>query len=284
MEKYREKDGFINLSNITSVNPDYYLFNFMYDNKKYWFKAFGDEDLVYNELIAEELAKDFGILCAHYDIAKYKGNIGVVSEDIFENKYEELFISDILEECYNTKSTSSKNNLEDIWNAFEYRYNDKKIVNMLMNNLVNVFMFDILIGNMDRHTSNYAIIEEDGIPKIKIFDNELMLSEVCIMLGGYSIGIDDSDNFFLSSEYNPSEENYLHKFLRVSDSPYKEMLNEKLWIISDENLDNVLLRIENRTNKKIDIELKKEIKNKFNENRKMIIKQLEEHKNKRKLG
>ena len=41
-----------------------------------------------------------------------------------------------------------------------------------------VFIFDIFMLNGDRHAGNYAIVEENGKPKIYIFDNESIFESV----------------------------------------------------------------------------------------------------------
>lgn len=129
---------------------------------------------------------------------------------------------------------------------------------------------------MDRHLNNYAIIEKGNVPEIVIFDNELMLSEVSTLLGGYSIGMDEYDYFFKDGNYDENEENLFHKFLRISDESYREIVEDKLWIIDRENIEKALLKVEKRVETKIPNFIKNDIKRKFDNNRNMINKVLEE--------
>ena len=48
-----------------------------------------------------------------------------------------------------------KNNLYDIWYALDIYYKDSEITKQLMEEIINIFIFYILIGNIDRHLLNY---------------------------------------------------------------------------------------------------------------------------------
>lgn len=287
MELVREEKGFIDLEYLLkngakkTIIDDESYFIIEYNDKKYYFKPSSDELYVYNELIAEELAKDLNIKCAHYDIAKYNDKLGVISEDIFD-KTKGIILEELVNKYNNeNKNNEEKNNLEDLWNIFYLEYKDNNIVYKLTNDYVNVFIFDVLIANIDRHLSNSAIRKNNDELEVVIFDNELMLNEASISLGGYSLGVEENDDFFKSSEYDPNEEKFLHKFLRISDKSYKNLINENLWVISDENIDNAIKKVENRTKSTIPNGIKKYIKDGFRRNNEMIGEILEETNNKR---
>lgn len=278
MEKYRNENGFIDISNLKS-NSKFYSFWFEYDGIKYYFKKRRSSLDVYNELIAEELAKDFDILSAHYDLAIYNGNKGVISKNFISENDKYIPMKDILINHHEKLCKVDKlNNLEDIWETLEDRYKNEEIVEKLMNQLVDIFMFDSLIGNYDRHVSNLGIIEnKNGVNFAPLFDNEKILSD-SILNGVYSLGV-DRDDYYLKI----LKENFLIKFFRVSIPEYIEYYKSKLWIISDENIDKVLKRVEDRTNSMINENLKQKIRDKFEINRNMIENVLDEI-NQRKLG
>lgn len=268
MEELRDNNGYIVLDNLQfeMVNNNLKQLIFYIDGKKYYFKPINDKNEMYNELIAEELSKDYGIKCAHYDIANYKGLKGVISEDfIKDNKY--VAMSSIVSKYYKeNKNENSHNNLMDIWSAFDYRYKDENISNKLMEELVNVFIFDILIANSDRHLNNYGVLENEKEVNIApIFDNSYLLSIVALTEGEYCLGVDEEENIF-DSDYNGNRDKFLAKFLKESSSEYRDLVESKLWIINNENIDKVLNRIEEKINCKIDEEIKEKIKLNFNLN------------------
>lgn len=112
MELVNREDGFLDISKFKLHNELYVIIN----GVKYYFKECKDVKNVYNELIAEELAKDFGINCAHYDLAIRDDMIGVISEDIF-SKYDGIIAEDFLNGYFKYKNTSDlrfKNNIEEL--------------------------------------------------------------------------------------------------------------------------------------------------------------------------
>lgn len=277
MEVMRDEFGFIDITELKPLTREFDHFWIEYNDKKYYFKKTKISEN-YNELIAEELAKDFKIPCAHYDLAIYNDSTGVISENILNEFDKYISIENILKEYFkDLEVVDKRNNLEDIWNAIDYKYNDPVLTKRLMDQLVNIFMFDSLIGNIDRHVDNYGIIENDlGVNFAPLFDNEKMLSS-SIYDGGYSLGIDKDDYFFNEIDFEP-DRNFLKKFFFVSSSEYIDYYKSKLHIISEENIDKVLKRVEIRTNSEITETLKKQIKDKFNKNRNMINNVLEQTK------
>ena len=62
---------------------------FIYDNEIYFYKSLRNKKECYNELIAEELAHDFNIPCAYYDLAATKYDLGVITKNFksIDSKY-----------------------------------------------------------------------------------------------------------------------------------------------------------------------------------------------------
>ena len=283
MNGARDNLGFIEIDkldvNIEEVNKNIKVF--FYNDKKYYFKQCKKIEEVYNELIAEEIAQDYGINCSHYDLASYNGFIGVISEDfIKENKYTS--INTILTQTYKSE-ISKHNNLEDIWCAFDYIYKDKYIVSNLMDELINIFIYDIITGNIDRHVDNYGIIEtENSIKFSSLFDNEKILSLDSIKNGIYSIGIDEYDYHACSCNYSITD-NFINKFLSFSDETYLFLLLQKLNIINDENINIVLNRVENKIHSDINPVIRNMIQARFKQNKDMIYNSINKYKAKKLL-
>ena len=265
MSIIRDEYGAIDLYSL--INDDKYKllkpFNngrsvILYDQKKYFLKKSSGLNRIYNELIAQELAKDYGIDNAEYDLFYYNGNFGTMSLDI--NKPGTILHP--MNEYINIRD----NNLESIWNTFSMLFDTTTVIK-LMDKIVDVFLFDVLIGNIDRHNDNLALIESiNGYSFGTLFDNENMLSSESIYLGYYTLGVDSND-------YNSNcNYNILDKFINVSDSIYLDRLISKLWIISSTNFENVLRRVEKKIGIPIHISIRNKLKVDMQSNLNMINK------------
>jgi len=272
----RDDLGFVNLDFLVAESLSYNnyvdkkrrVFNFNYGNIEYYFKITACSSDIYNELIASELAKDYGIPCAEYDLASINSLVGVCSKSVFGVEDKFYSIEKILEKEYGFIPLKY-NNLEDIWYALSLRY-DKNIVEQLMNQIVDLFLFDIMIANSDRNIGNYGIIEnKENVSLAPLFDNEKILSDSCIEYGGYCIAVRREDFFWCYRDLS-DDDNFLYTFLRISDSEYIKQVEDKLWVISEENILDVFSRIENKISSTIPIQIKKKMLEKFANNKYMI--------------
>jgi hypothetical protein len=258
LEKYRGNDGIIDLNQLNIKLNNFT--NFYYDGKQYFIK-WSDKILLLNELVAAEIAKDFGISSVRYAYARcdynefFNGDC-VISECAYRDNDKVYDLSDLV---------GDKLTLEDIWNALEIKYKDYDIVSVLMDEIVNVFLFDILIANDDRHSSNFFIVENEiGAHVAPLFDNEYMLCDSSIDFQYYSIKVDGGNPYY---RFIPGN---LSRFLQISDKRYLDRLKSKLWIITPNNLDVIFERIEKQTGFCFNENYKEGIKEGFKENHNMI--------------
>lgn len=140
-----------------------------------------EKGIITGEYWAEKLATEIGKLinveCSRVDIGTYKGRIGSMSYNILENKYDNL-----LEGIYFIQKHYpyyNKSKLEDTYSNIKYSiqmiekslledyyFDIKKIYKMII--------FDVLIGNSDRHHSNWAIKHKrETINNMKIITLDL---------------------------------------------------------------------------------------------------------------
>lgn len=272
MEKARDELGFIEIEKLKCEAMQYINkytghFSFYYKDKKYFFKKSKIIDEVYNELIAEEIAKQFGIPCTHYDLASNYNFIGVISESFLSPSDKYITMEQILKGAFKEGQLERYNNLEDIWVALSQLYGNEQI-KILMEELINIFIFDILIGNIDRHIENFGIVENEyGIHFAKVFDNEKMLSYYSINRGIYSVGINREDHHTTVNGYSY---NLLSKFICYSDSIYRDIIVEKLKIIDEDNIEEILKKVEKRIKTKIQPNVRDRIKVRFKMNYLMI--------------
>ena len=213
---------------------------FKYQDKFYFFKTNLSIEDRYNELIAEKIANKLGLKCAKYYLGEYCNYKGVVSEmfDVRNYKSMDEFLYSVYgDDCF------EKNNLEDIWNALSIKFNQEQ-TEKIMNDIVNVFLFDILIANNDRHANNLGlIIKDNNVELAPIFDNDNMLREIAMNDGAFFLGIDRNDYYnYVTGE--SKNDNVFDKFIRISDSEYTERLKRMLPLISDESINNIFKELE----------------------------------------
>ena len=246
----------------------YSFFPFTINDKKYFFKRIGIPNDVYNELIAEEFAKDFEIPCAHYDLGSFHGFQGVISEDFINDK-ESLDGFNLMEEAFKEDQSKLNNCI---------RYNNLKFYKSFLDedsfkDLIKVFIFDVFLGNCDRHESNIVFFKDDyGIYLAPLFDNEKILSDASIKHGFYRLSVDENDDLDAFFSDPLRYKNIFRKF--ILQYKKEELVKEKLWILSDSNIDSVLDRVEDRIEDNIS-DIKRDIVKKLLiENKYKIIKDL----------
>lgn len=217
----------------------------------------------YIELVLEELAHDFGIPSVHYDLATLNGREGVITKYFKKKDCKYLFGEELLKEYVEEglkisednfsvwdSAVLSHNSLEGIWRALDYRYRNSKnresIVWHLMSRLVDIFIFDILTHQKDRHSYNWGIVESEGKIDIQpLYDNELAFDDIKELPPLVSESLKEEEPLHFS-HYDHSTEEALVEFLEVSGSRYIEKLEEKLPLIQEENIASVISRVEKR--------------------------------------
>lgn len=252
--------------NIIKRNGNY--FEVSCDGKKYFCKK-TNRAMKYNEFIAEEIASDYGILHAHYEMGRYNNEDIIMSEAVY-GEDEIMYSLDDLCYMYNE---SIDCNFMDIWYFFEKHFPNNVVD--VMDQLINMFLYDVLIGNGDRHLGNISVIYNKTLDSIRLaplFDNEMIGERMAIYYGLYDLKIDREDN----------EVNGLYEFLSSSDNMYVKLVEDKLKIISNGNLDNIFIRLSNKGIKVPSVTCDI-IKSVLNTNRRNIIKVLESVKNQKRL-
>jgi len=242
---------------------------------------YGEE--LYAELFSEEICKVLDIPTAHYDLAKFRGTKGVISYnfkkdhdkyssgfDLIAEFYEknleynrelsELYGIDYINDSLDDVS-DKLNNLEDIWIILEHKYKEhpqkQYIVSKIMDGLVNKLIFDILTINIDDHADNWGEFDEleEGKMIAPMFDNSRIINlhnNVLVDGLGNSEKIEDKKLSLIIDNDNEKRKplEVLEYFLNISSSEYRDLVRDKVNLLKN-NIDNIPIVIENRTEHKI---------------------------------
>ncbi len=241
MLKRRDKMGFISLdesplNNIKVVNS-HSIISFVCEGKKYFFKRTKSTNQTYNELLGYEFALEFGIDAIPYDIASLDGFTGSLSED-FSN-YHYVFLEDVLTSYYG--DDRCKNNLYDVSLMFMSIYPEEKVSDLL-EDFRRLLMFDIIIGNSDRHSGN-ILVDSNSLRLGPVFDNEMLGNRDC----------------YFSFSMTGHDDNTISEYLSILSETELNLFRKKLDIISESNILKIIGKIEKKIGSPLVDGIKEEI-------------------------
>ena len=226
---------------LTEVQKQYVLKNRIgtvtINDKEYFFKP---DDVEYNvlglEQVMELFAKKVNIKCPHYDIVEI--------DDLFFTFSENISNYFFVASKYNIPGFST---LYEIWDKLE----ESKLprVDILMFEIVKIYLFDIFSVNGDRNHNNWGIVnKDDNFPEVYILDNEFSFDRE------YSVLLSSEVEFPISKhggieEFNPNsnEDSVLrfnHEdltyFLKTASSEFIDLLVDMYNTLTPELLEDVI--------------------------------------------
>lgn len=144
------------------------------------------------------------------------------------------------------------------------------MVENLMSQLVDIFIYDIFMGQSDRHSYNWGIIEsENGIEVQSLYDNERMFGKEIEFFSLVGENLDEEAPIvFIDRILSPSET--LLEFIQVSSGEYLGRFKDKIPLIEVENINQIISRVERRIESSIPMNVKKRIYHGFAQVRKNI--------------
>jgi hypothetical protein len=135
------------------------------DGRFYYFKRSQykpGKDYTYefwNEVIAYDLGTSLGFNMLRYDIAIDGDLMGCISEKMINSESEELIEGVKYLQAYSPNYDPSKKE-HQTWYTFDLIKNalESAKIGKFIDNVLEVIVFDALIGNSDRHQENWAVI------------------------------------------------------------------------------------------------------------------------------
>ncbi|HBJ1646730.1 HipA domain-containing protein [Clostridium sp. ZBS20] len=200
----------------------------------------------FSEKIASHIANIIDLPCADIDLAIRNNRVGMVSYKInseSENIIEGIqFISNLYPNYNRDKlideDTGEKYSLEIILNSI-------RGLN-LERDLFKIFIFDFLIGNTDRHHSNWAILmnnETKNYSICPVYDNA---SSLCSYVSDDHITRSINDEMWVKSQFDSKSKSLIRiKGKKVKHSDFVKYLKENFYLETIEFVNNIKIKFTN---------------------------------------
>ncbi len=201
-----------------------------------------------NEVIGRRLASIFNLKCPDYKVVilDYDGNLNFNSQ---QSKYYSLS-KDLFNANGEFKTAreigilfEENFSLYQIWFKLERLYGMGKVAD-LMQDIVKVYIYDILFGSTDRHASNWGIYFTNTTRKVTIIDNEWLFDNYESMISSYFTFDDYNHKMEEFNKYIDFKKEEFTNFLKDSSSEFVNLFKVYYNLFTPEYLEELLLSIE----------------------------------------
>lgn len=235
-----------------------------------------EKNIITGEYWAEKLASEIGnllgIKCANVDIGIYKGRFGSMSYNIIDDDEELIEGVTFIQNKY---PLYNKKKLIDEYSQEKYSFQMIKNSVYDIDDILSMILFDSLIGNSDRHHSNWGYIrkssnnEEGMISFCPLYDNG---SSLCAYEDSENTNIYFKDkmkyNALIDSKsksaigwYNIRPIRHFELLKNIKNEFYEESINYVLNIKNKITIETIQNILDNFDDKIISKEMKKLILN-----------------------
>lgn len=131
----------------------------------------------WSEVIAYEVGSKLGFNVLQYDLAVYHGRVGCISKNMITPGNNESLIEghSILSRYDSTYDPADKTT----YNKYTFEFVQKALTafdaKFFVKELIRTIIFDAIIGNSDRHQSNWGIIQSISLVEVKPISKGLKL-------------------------------------------------------------------------------------------------------------
>lgn len=208
-----------------------------------------------NELIGKKIADVMDLVCPKYFLVEVDNVRYLLSEDL--NQYGKFI--NALKICHGLSKDIdiSANSIYSV-RAYIEKYFPVDKSKKMMQEIIRMYIFDILFLNSDRDLQNWGILfQENGNQNIVIFDNELIFYENTFFPG---ISLTAS----ISTKY-PQVYDDFRIFLKESSSEFISLFKDYFDLITPEFLKDLINQVERENN--ISLATKEELITKYNNHR-----------------
>ncbi|MCI8574949.1 MAG: type II toxin-antitoxin system HipA family toxin [Bacilli bacterium] len=245
---------------------------------EYLLKQYENYKTCYKEVFWSYVLTELGKITVGYDLVSYNGQVGVITKNANPNHYPVKSLKELIyhfRECssleYRHSTTFELYNVLGLFKVFEFNYgpNVSKILNQ---ELLELFIIQILSGNCDLHGKNVAIIERPEITFFPYFD-----------FGGYNLANFQrftNNEFILKYKkgiFLESQRQTLQNFLTFANKKEIELLKEYIEKFQTLKVNNIFEKMETNIENRIPRNLKKDLARKLVHNSNIVEKQIKLH-------
>ena len=138
----------------------------------------------WSEIIAYEIGKYLGFNVLEYDLAEKNGRFGCISENMVDTESEQLTEGHSILTNYDASYNPED---KEMYHMYTFSFVRNALVKYgygsFINEFINILIFDAIIGNRDRHQSNWGFVHKRNTSNQKE-ENERYLKKVLMHLKG----------------------------------------------------------------------------------------------------
>lgn len=157
----------------------------------------------WSEIIAYEVGRHLGFNVLEYDLAEKNGRFGCISENMVDTESEQLIEGHSILTNYDASYDPEDKSMYHMYTfSFVRKAFEKYGYGSFVNEFINILIFDAIIGNRDRHQSNWGFIHKRNTPREKEEDEKYIKKVLRTLKVGKKRNIVDFSKDVMSPIYD----------------------------------------------------------------------------------